>query len=106
MSEQMQNFRLHQLQHDVAAAALSGVACTEIDERVIGQSQGSEEEKTALRLFACSFYSRFELRRMALDRLRDLSGSSPSEAAQQLPLTARLFAETGGGQASPANGAA
>lgn len=84
MSQQIHNFRLQQLQHEVARAALTGVACDEIDERVIDRSSASEEEKAALRLFACSFFSRFDLRRLALGRLANLS----STEVGQLPLVA------------------
>jgi hypothetical protein len=73
MAKQMHNVRLQALQHEVARAALTGVPYDEIDQRVIDPSPISDEEKTALRLFAWSFLPRFELRRMALERLRGLS---------------------------------
>ena len=69
---QLRNLRLQSLQHEVASAALTGVPAKEIDERVIDPSRITDEEKAALRLFAWSFVSRFELRRMALDELRRL----------------------------------
>jgi hypothetical protein len=84
MAQQLHNVRLQELQHDVAHAALTGVPNKEIAE-VIDTSLVSEEEKAALRLFACSFLSRFELRRMALDRLLDLSLESDDQASRRVP---------------------
>jgi hypothetical protein len=72
MAQQMHNIRLQGLQHQVSCAALIGAPSEQIAE-VIDTSLASDEEKAALRLFAWSFLSRFELRRMALERLRDLS---------------------------------
>lgn len=78
MTQQTTNFRLNHFQHEVASAALTGVAVEEIDERVIGPAPLSEGEKTALRLFAYSFLSRVELRQMALERLRRVSVEQPT----------------------------
>jgi hypothetical protein len=79
MAQQMHNVRLQTLQHEVACAALTGIPCEEIDERVIDTSPVSDEEKAALQLYSWSFLSRFELRRMALDRLRNLSWKDEDE---------------------------
>lgn len=68
------------LQHEVASAALTGNPYNEIEERVIGPSPLSDEEKAALRLYSWSFLSRFELRRMALERLFDLSTQDQTDA--------------------------
>jgi hypothetical protein len=61
--------RLQLLQHQIASAALSGVAAEAIDRDVIVASNCSEEDKAALRLYAFSFLPRFDQRRIALDRL-------------------------------------
>lgn len=47
---------------------------------MIGPSPLSDEEKAALRLYSWSFLSRFELRRMALERLFDLSTQDQTDA--------------------------
>ena len=47
---------------------------------MIDPSLTSDEEKAALRLYSYSFLSRFELRRMALERLLDLSWKHEEEA--------------------------
>ena len=83
MAQQIYNVRLQGLQHDVAHAALTGVPNKEIAE-VIDTSLVSEE-KAVLRLFACSFLTRFELRRMALERLLDLSLESEDPARRRVP---------------------
>lgn len=64
-----QNVRLRAVQHQVASAALTGAAFDEIERDVILPSGCSERERDALRLYAWSFLSRFEQRRIALDRL-------------------------------------
>ena len=72
MAQQMHDLRLQGLKHEVARAALAGVAREEIDE-VIDTSLASDDEKSALRLYSWSFVSRVELRRLALGQLRGLS---------------------------------
>jgi hypothetical protein len=82
VAEQMHNVRLQTLQHEVACAAITGVPCEEINERVIDTSPVSDEVKAALRLYSWSFLSRFELRRMALDRLLNLSWEEPADESR------------------------
>ena len=69
--------RLRALQHRVARAALCGATPEKIEELVIGPSDLTDEEKSALRLFSNSFSKagadRFELRRKAFAHLRRLS---------------------------------
>lgn len=79
--------RLQLVQHEVASAALTGIPAKEIDERVIDPSPLTDDEKGALRLFAWSFVSRFELRRMALDELRRLARTHDQ---QPRPMDTRL----------------
>ena len=62
--------QLQLLQHEVASAVLSGAGADQVERRVIAPSSCSEDDKTALRLYAFSFLPRFEQRRIALDRLR------------------------------------
>lgn len=78
----MRNVSLQVVQHDVACAALTGVELEQIEERVIGLSSCSDEEKQALRLYAWSFLSRFELRRMALERLQVAQRARETDDAQ------------------------
>jgi len=92
VAQQVHNFRLQILQHEVACAALTGVPCEEINERVIDTSPVSDEEKSALRLYSWSFLSRFELRRMALDQLQDLSRKDEDDDEANLSGAERLMA--------------
>ena len=73
---------LQLLQHEIASAALSGVGMGEIERSVIETSSCSDEDKTALRLYAFSFLPRFEQRRLALDRL---ATSRPEAARPRRP---------------------
>jgi hypothetical protein len=82
MLEDLPNFRMWTLQRDVASAALSGIPGDEIDKLVIDPSPITEGEKAALRLYCWSFLSRSELRRMALERLRDLTFEADSAGAR------------------------
>ena len=66
--------QLQVLQHEVASAALSGAGADEIDRTVIAPASCSEHAKAALRLYAFSFLSRFDQRRIAFDRLAEVSG--------------------------------
>lgn len=75
---------LQVLQHQVASAALTGRGFEEIDESVITASGCSDAQREALRLYALSFLSRFELRRMALDRLFEV-GLSEDDDGPPLP---------------------
>ncbi len=74
---------LQLLQHEVASASLTGVDVNEIERRLIAPSNRSEDDKTALRLYAFSFLSRFEQRRIALERLRTAQRDS-HQPTQQL----------------------
>ena len=65
--------QLQVLQHEVASAALSGAGADEIERAVIAPSNCSEQGKAALRLYAFSFLSRFDQRRIAFDRLAEVS---------------------------------
>ena len=65
--------QLQVLQHEVASAALSGAGADEIERTVIAPSSCSEHAKAALRLYAFSFLSRFDQRRIAFDRLAEVS---------------------------------
>jgi hypothetical protein len=76
------NSRLRALQHKVAGAGFTGVPWEEIDERVIDPSLTSDEEKAALRLYSYSFLSRFELWRIALERLLDFSAKDEEAAGK------------------------
>ena len=80
----MRNASLQLAQHEVACAAITGVGFDEIDKGLIAPSACSDAEKDALRLYACSFLSRFELRRMALDRLRDAGHERDDDSQPQL----------------------
>ncbi len=80
----MRNASLQLAQHEVACAAITAVGFDEIDKGLIAPSACSDAEKDALRLFACSFLSRFELRRMALDRLRDAGRERDDDSQPQL----------------------
>lgn len=62
--------RLRTVQRQVASAALTGVSFHEIQRDVIERSGCGARECDARRLYALSFLSRFEQRRIALDRLR------------------------------------
>ena len=65
--------QLQVLQHQVASAALSGAGPDEIERCVIAPSGCSEQAKAALWLYAFSFLSRFDQRRIAFDRLSKAS---------------------------------
>jgi hypothetical protein len=65
--------QLQVLQHQVASAALSGAGADEIERCVIAPSGCSEKAKAALWLYAFSFLSRFDQRRIAFDRLSEVS---------------------------------
>ena len=66
--------QLQVLQHEVASAALSGAGADEIERTVIAPSSCSEQGKAALRLYAFSFLSRFDQRRIDFDRIAEVSG--------------------------------
>ena len=75
--------QLQVLQHDVASAALSGAGADEIERTVIAPSSCSEHAKTALRLYAFSFLSRFDQRRIAFDRLAEASADDQALQADR-----------------------
>jgi hypothetical protein len=84
--EDMPNFRMWTLQQDVASAARSGIPGEEIDKLVIDPSPITDAEKDALRIYCWSFLPRFELHRMALERLRELTFPDGRDAAADEPM--------------------
>lgn len=90
--------QLQLLQYEIATAALSRVSVDEIERSLIAPSSCPEDDKTALRLYAFSFLSRFEQRRIALDRLcaaqRELKRSPTGADVRRTPAEDRRLPRT------------